>query len=197
MLHIAFVRSPFAHGRILGIDTADALELPGVVAVIDGKELAEICAPFDTNPPGVPHHASAPQPALVIEESCYQGQAVIAVIAESRALAEDAAELVFVDWEELPAACSIEEAQSVDAAPVLSEFDNNLTLHHRFGAEDVSEAFENAAHVVEANFGFGRQTGVTLEPRGIIAHWDPRTEELDVWQSHQVPWQMREVYAMQ
>ncbi|PVH27518.1 xanthine dehydrogenase [Pararhodobacter oceanensis] len=197
MLHIAFLRAPFAHGRILDIDRTDALELPGVVAVLDGKDLAEVCAPFDTNPPGVPHHASPPQPPLVIEESCFQGEAVIAVVAESRAIAEDAAELVFVDWEELPAACSITEAQSEGAAPVHSSFEDNLSLHHRFGAEDVSKAFESAAHVVEADFAFGRQTGVTLEPRGIVAHWDPRREELEVWQSHQVPWQMREIYARQ
>lgn len=197
MLHVAFLRAPFAHGRILEIDTAEARELPGVVAVIDGKDLAKVCAPFDTNPPGVPHHSSPPQPALVIEESCFQGEAVIAVVAQSRAIAEDAVELVFVDWEELPASCSIKEAQSDDAAPVHGGFETNLALRHRLGVEDVSNAFESAAHVVEASFEFGRQTGVTLEPRGIIAHWDPRTEALEVWQSHQVPWQMREVYAKQ
>lgn len=197
LLHIAFVRAPFAHGRILEIEKDDALEVPGVVAVIDGRELGAICAPFDSNPPGVPNHASAPQPPLVIEESCYQGEAVVAVVATSRAAAEDGAELVFVDWDELPAACSIDEAQAEGAAPVHTGFDDNLSLKHRFGAEDVSDAFAMAAHVVEAEFGFGRQTGVTLEPRGIVAHWDPRVEELEVWQSHQVPWQMREVYATQ
>ncbi|EAQ02381.1 probable carbon monoxide dehydrogenase large chain [Pseudooceanicola batsensis HTCC2597] len=197
LLHIAFVRAPFAHGRLLGIETDDALEVPGVVAVIDGRRLAEICAPFDTNPPGVPGHASAPQPPLVVDESCFQGEAVAAVVAESRAAAEDGAELVFLDWDELPAVCSIEDAQAEDAAPVHTRFSDNLSLRHRFGAEDVSEAFHGAAHVVEADFSFGRQTGVTLEPRGIVAHWDPRTEELEVWQSHQVPWQMREVYARQ
>ncbi|WP_412506344.1 xanthine dehydrogenase family protein molybdopterin-binding subunit [Roseovarius sp. SYSU LYC5161] len=197
MLQIAFVRAPFAHGRVLDIEADDALEVPGVVAVIDGKTLAEVCAPFDTNPAGVPGHASAPQPPLVVNESCFQGEAVVAVVATSRAVAEDASELVFVDWDELPAACTIEAAQAEGAAPVHTDFADNLTLHHRFGAEDVTDAFANAAHVVEASFGFGRQTGVTLEPRGIVAHWDPRSEELEVWQSHQVPWQMREVYAAQ
>lgn len=197
LLHIAFVRAPFAHGRVLKIEKDDAFEVCGVVAVIEGKDLAEICVPYDTNPTGVPNHVSAPQPPLVVDESCFQGEAVVAVVATSRAAAEDGAELVFVDWDELPASCSIEEAQADSAVPAHTNFDDNLTLKHRFGAVDVSDAFANAAHVVESNFDFGRQTGVTLEPRGIIAHWDPRTEELEVWQSHQVPWQMREVYATQ
>jgi len=197
MVHIAFVRAPVAHGRIIEIDAKAAEELPGVVAVITGAQLAEICAPFDTNPPGVPGHAGPCQPPLVINECCFQGEAIVAIAATSRAIAEDAAEVVYVDWEELPATCSIDAARDAGAAPVHSAFANNLTLKHRFGTENISAAFAQAAHVVEADFGFGRQTGVSLEPRGVAASWDARSGELQVWQSHQVPWQMREVYAKQ
>ena len=101
--HAAFVRSPHAHARMRSIDTAAAKAAPGVIAVVTGRELAEIHDPWV----GVLTHLeglkSAPQYALPLQTATWQGEAVVAVVAESRAKAEDAAELVAIDWEVLPA----------------------------------------------------------------------------------------------
>src|SRR5213078_1593110 len=101
--HVAFVRSPHAHARIVAIATAAAAKAPGVVAVVTGAELAKVITPWV----GVLTHLkgikSAPQYAIAIERACWQGEAVCAVAAKTRAQAEDACELVEIKYEELPA----------------------------------------------------------------------------------------------
>ena len=101
MGHVAYLRSPFAHARIRKIDKSKAEKAPGVIAVVTGPELAKVITPWV----GVLTHLkgikSAPQNALAIDRACWQGEAVCAVVAQSRALAEDACELIEVDYEEL------------------------------------------------------------------------------------------------
>src|SRR3712207_4201100 len=110
MGHVVFVRSPHAHARILNIDATEAKRAPGVVAVVTGGELAQVCTPWV----GVLSHLkglkSAPQHAIAVDRACWQGEAVAAVIALTRAAAEDAAELVAVDYEELPPVTDMETA---------------------------------------------------------------------------------------
>src|SRR6202047_5424677 len=104
MAHVAFVRSPHAHARIAAIATAAARKAPGVIAVVTGADLAQVITPWV----GVLTHLkgikSAPQHAIAIERACWQGEAVCAVVAPTRAQAEDACELIEVSYEELPAA---------------------------------------------------------------------------------------------
>src|SRR6476646_4023156 len=101
MAHVVFLRSPYAHARILNIDASSAKQMPGVVAVVTGKELADVITPWV----GVLSHLkglkSAPQHAIAIDRVCWQGEAVAAIVATSRALAEDAAERVDVTYEAL------------------------------------------------------------------------------------------------
>src|SRR5882757_8142283 len=103
MAHVAFLRSPHAHARIAGIDAAAAKRMPGVIAVVTGRELAAVITPWV----GVLTHLkglkSAPQSAIAIDRVCWQGEAVAAVVATSRAAAEDAAEQILVGYEELEA----------------------------------------------------------------------------------------------
>ena len=110
MAHVAFVRSPHAHARIVSIGTAAAKKAPGVIAVVTGAELAKVITPWV----GVLTHLkglkSAPQYAIAIDRACWQGEAVCAVVARSRAEAEDACELIDVDYEELPAVTDPETA---------------------------------------------------------------------------------------
>src|SRR2546423_9244626 len=110
MGHVAFVRSPHAHARIVQIERAAARQRPGIIAVVTGAELAEVITPWV----GVLTHLkgikSAPQHALAIERACWQGEAVCAVVARSRAEAEDASELVEVSYRELPAVTDAESA---------------------------------------------------------------------------------------
>src|SRR5438067_3684853 len=110
MAHVAFVRSPHAHARIVSIDRATAQQAPGVIAAVTGAELAKVCTPWV----GVLTHLkglkSAPQHAIAVERACWQGEAVAAIVAKSRALAEDAAELVAVDYEPLAPVTDAETA---------------------------------------------------------------------------------------
>src|SRR6266704_2410032 len=110
MAHVAFVRSPYAHARIKQIKTDVAKRAPGVIAVVTGAELAQVCTPWV----GVLTHLkglkSAPQHAIAVERACWQGEAVLAIVARTRALAEDAAELVAVDYEVLAAVTDMETA---------------------------------------------------------------------------------------
>src|ERR1700719_451764 len=101
MAHVAFLRSPHAHAKIIGIDAAAAKRMPGVIAIVTGEHLAAVITPWV----GVLSHLkglkSAPQHAIAIDRACWQGEAVAAIVATSRAAAEDAAELVAVEYEEL------------------------------------------------------------------------------------------------
>src|SRR6266700_5103453 len=106
--HVAFLRSPHAHARVLAIDTAAARQSPGVVAVVTGDDIAAVCKPWQTRLAPFPGHSSPPQNPLVRGEACWQGEAVVAVVAATRAQAEDALESIAIDWEELCAVPSIE-----------------------------------------------------------------------------------------
>jgi carbon-monoxide dehydrogenase large subunit len=195
--HVAFLRSPHAHARIVTIDLEAARASAGVVAAFSGADLTAICKPFVTRLERLPSHRSAPQYPLAVDEACWQGEAVAAVVAESRAEAEDALDHIRVEWRELPAVASIEEGMAANAPPVHSALDANLSLDHTIASGDAAAAFAAADVVVAHRFEFGRQTGVSLEPRSILARYDRATGELTVHQSHQVPFQMREVFAAQ
>jgi aerobic carbon-monoxide dehydrogenase large subunit len=195
--HVAFLRSPHAHGRIIAIDTTAAKLSPGVIAVVTGDDIATVCKPWQTRLAPLPIHSSPPQHPLVRGEACWQGEAVVAVVAATRAQAEDALESIVIDWEELPAVPSIEMAGANRAPTVNSAKETNLGLDHSFAAGNSEQAFASAAAVVEHDFVFERQTGVTLEPRVIVAEFDPRVRQLTIHHSHQVPHQMRDVFATQ
>ena len=131
MAHVAFVRSPHAHARIRAIDTAAAERAPGVVAVVTGAELATICTPWI----GVLTHLkglkSAPQHAIAIAKACWQGEAVAAVVAKTRALAEDAAELVGVEYEPLAPVADPQTALDPGTPVIHPELGDNLAFERR------------------------------------------------------------------
>ncbi len=111
MLHVFFIRNPYGHALIGEINKEEALKMPGAVAVVDGAEMLEYCEPWRAELTHLSPMNTVLQYALPPERSCYQGEPVVAVVAESRALAEDAAELVVIDWQELPPVASLEVAQ--------------------------------------------------------------------------------------
>ena len=111
MVHAAFVRSPYAHARILRIETGAAAHAPGVVKVMTGAELAKLCtAPWVGTLTCFPGMKAAPQYPMAVDRACWQGEPVVMVVAQTRALAEDAAELVEIEWEALPAVAHKETA---------------------------------------------------------------------------------------
>ncbi len=197
MIHVYFIRSPHAHARIKSIDAARAEAHPGVAAVGTGAQLAEHCRPWVGTLTHLDGLRSPPQRALPIERATWQGEPVAAVLAESRAVAEDAAERVEIVWEPLPAATDMKSALDADAPLVHPELGDNLTWRREVNHGDVDAALKLAHAVVEETFVFGRHTGVTLEPRGIIAAYDPSDGKMTVYHAGQAPHNMQAIFAEQ
>ncbi|MDE0380613.1 MAG: xanthine dehydrogenase family protein molybdopterin-binding subunit [Rhodospirillales bacterium] len=193
--HAAFVRSPHAHARIGSIDAEAARAAPGVIAVVNGRELAEIHDPWV----GVLSHLkglkSAPQYALPLETATWQGEAVVAVVAESRARAEDAAELVTIDWEVLPAVTDAEAALDPATTVIHESLGDNLAWRRNADFGDIEAAYAEADHIVEETYVFARHTGVCVEPRAILADWNPGEEQLTVWHNNQCPHMVQNILA--
>jgi len=195
LLHLAFVRSPHAHARILAIDPAPARAAVPEALVFTGAEIAAVCAPWQGTMEHLPSMVSPPQHALAVERVVWQGEPVAAVVARTRAEAEDAAGEVAVDWEALPAAAVRERTLDADAALVHPGLGSNLCFATTIEAGEAAAALANAAHVVEGSFSFARHTGVPLEMRTVIADYDPGEGRLTVHGSHQSPWHQQDTLS--
>jgi carbon-monoxide dehydrogenase large subunit len=195
MAHVAFLRSTHAHARIAKLATTTARKAAGVVAVVTGAELAEVITPWV----GVLTHLkgikSAPQHAIAVERACWQGEAVCAVVAKSRAQAEDACALVEVDYEVLPAVTDPETALDAKTPVIHPELGDNLTFERALNAGDPDRGFAEADAVVETTFVFGRHTGVTNEPRAVVADWNAGEQRLTVYQGTQAPHMTQNLFA--
>jgi carbon-monoxide dehydrogenase large subunit len=196
MAHVVFLRSPHAHAKIIGIDTAAAKKMPGVIAVVTGQELASFITPWV----GVLSHLkglkSAPQHAIAIDRACWQGEAVAAIVATSRALAEDAGEAVGVEYEELDVVTDMRTALEPQTPVIHAMLGDNLAFERIHSPGAVDQAFSDADAVVEAEFVFGRHTGVTLEPRAVVADWNPAEERLTIYQGTQAPHMVQNIAAL-
>ena len=196
MAHVVFLRSPYAHAKILSIDAAVAKTMPGVIAVVTGAELAKVITPWV----GVLSHLkglkSAPQHAIAIDRACWQGEAVAAIIATSRALAEDAAEALSVDYEELVPVTDMRTALDPDTPVIHSTLGDNLAFERNLDAGAVDQAFKDSDEVVEAEFVFGRHTGVTLEPRAVLADWNSGEDRLTVYLGTKAPHMVQNIAAL-
>ena len=195
MAHVVYLRCPHAHAKILRIDASAALDMPGVAAVVDGQELSTVCAPFVGTLAHLTGMRSPPQHAIAIDRACWQGEAILAVVGETRAQAEDAMQAVQVDWEVLPAVTRMEDALAPHTPVIHPSLGGNLCFHREIDAGGVDAAFASAHLVVEETYEFGRHTGVTLEPRSVLAHFNPGERRLTVYHSHQAPHMMADLYS--
>ncbi|MCU0856419.1 MAG: xanthine dehydrogenase family protein molybdopterin-binding subunit, partial [Rhodobacteraceae bacterium] len=196
MVHAAFLRSPHAHAEIRGLDIAAARALPGVVAVYTGADLVRVVEPYV----GVLTHLaglrSAPQMPLAVDRTRWQGEPLVMVVAQTRAIAEDAVELIGADLSPLPAALDAERALSPDEPVIHEAFGSNLAWERTVNLGDVDAAFaRDDLTVVERAFRFGRHTGVTLEPRTALMDYDPSEDRLTFHYSGQAPHMMQFVLA--
>ncbi|HVQ82654.1 MAG: xanthine dehydrogenase family protein molybdopterin-binding subunit [Pseudolabrys sp.] len=195
MAHVAYVRSPHAHARIVNIVTEAAKKAPGVIAAVIGAELAKVMTPWV----GVLTHLkglkSAPQAPLAVERACWQGEAVCAVVARTRAEAEDACELVEVRYEELPAVTDPEIALDAKTPVIHASLGDNLCFERKLDVGAVDKAFAESDAVVEATFRFGRHTGVTTEPRAVVADWNEGEQRMTVYHGTQAPHMMQNLFA--
>ena len=196
MVHVVYWRSPVAHMKIKKINKSAVLDMPGVVAVIDGQELATVCKPWVATLSHLAGMKSAPQHALAIDRACWQGEPVVAVVAKTRAQAEDALPYLDVEWEELPALLDMHQALDTNAMVLHPDLGDNICFKRSLDTGDVDTQFANAAVVEEATFKFGRHTGVTLEPRSQIAHYSP-DGRLTVYHCQQAPHMMQDLYCRQ
>ena len=194
LAHVVFFRSPHAHARITRLDLAKARSMPGVIAVVDGKALAAFCQPWVAVLAHLKGIKSAPQHAIAIDRACWQGEAVAAVVAETRAQAEDAAELIEAQWEELPVV--VEMADALAGAYVIHpELGDNICFTRELDTGEVDAAFAKADLVVEETYEFGRHTGVTLEGRVLLADYNAAENALTVYHSTQAPHMMQDIIS--
>ena len=194
VLHAALVRSAHARARIDRIDGADALAIPGVIAVLGLVELPECAGGV---PPLVPSPRLRPyrQPVLAGPETRCVGEIVAVAIAEDAYRAADAALAVRVDYTPLPAAASVEAALAPGAPRVYADWPDNDAGLSTGDVGDVDQGFSNAAVVVEARFQIPRAAGMPIEPRGVLAVPETADGLFTVWTSTQVPFNVRAAIA--
>ena len=182
MLVASFVRSPYAHARIVRIDTAAARALPGIVAVVTADDLRAVTKPLAPRLDGRGFTPTA-WPALADGVARFGGEAVAAVVATDPYVAADARELVTVEWEAKPVVASIDQALA----------SNQILFQRRHRQGDVDGAFARAAIVLRQTFEHGRCAPSPLEPRDILADWDG--DALTIWSANQAPSIMRTALA--
>ena len=172
--------------------------MPGVIAVVDGHEVATICKPWVATLGHLAGMKSAPQHPLAIERACWQGEPVVAVVAETRDRGRGrVAAVLEVEWEDLPVVVDMETALDAETPVIHAELGDNLCFTRTLDTGGVDAAFEAADVVAEATFHFGRHTGVPLESRCQIADWNAGDRRLTVYHSQQAPHMMQDLYARQ
>jgi aerobic carbon-monoxide dehydrogenase large subunit len=193
-LSLAFVRSPYAHARITRIDVEAARQAPGVVAVLTGQDVPVIpnmpLVPMAPNPKVPPYEPLARDAVRCV------GAPVVAVAAETRAQAVDAAQLVEVEYEPLEAVADGEAALADDAVVLWPEFGSNVCYRVERKQGDVDGAFASAAHVTKVRVAFPRVAPAPMEPRAIVASYDKYSGEMTAWITTQTPSGMRDFLAM-
>ena len=186
--YVAILRSPYGHARIRSINAVRARQAEGVLAVFTGEDTQ--AASVGGVPCGwvvVPDMKIPNHPPLAVGKVRFQGDAVAAVVADSRAAAQDALELIEVDYEQLPAVVDPEKAIAEGAPRVHDEIENNISFRWTVAGGDVEQAFREADHVVEQRLINQRLIPNAIECRGAMALYQEATGDLTLWSSTQIP----------
>ncbi|MBJ3776991.1 xanthine dehydrogenase family protein molybdopterin-binding subunit [Acuticoccus mangrovi] len=189
LLHAAFLRSPEAHGHIRSIDVAEAEALPGVHRVLRYEDLRPLLT-MDRIPVAMPSGAlkfDVDPFVLARDEVCHVGEPIALILAESRHVAEDAAELIMVDIDPLPAVVDPRDGLAPDAPQARLDCPDNLVARTSAAYGDIDAAFADAPVRFAERFHLHKGGGNSIEPRGVVARWDPMEERLTVWNSTQMP----------
>ncbi len=193
MKHAAFVRSPHAHAEITAIDTSAAEAMPGVIGVLTGRQIKAdgignlICGWMIHSKDGSPMNMGAWSP-LAVDRVRYVGDAVVVVVAETRAQAKDAAEAVEISYNELPSVIDQADALEAGAPQIHPEAKNNLIFDWDLGDEAATDAaFAKAAHVVELDIRNNRLVPNAMEPRAALGHYDKAEDHYTCWTTSQNP----------
>ncbi len=184
MLHMAVVRSPYAHARLLAIQLEAVRALPGVVAAFSGAELVSAMPGFQPAP--MPADLKKPdRRPLALEKTRYVGDPVAVILAESRVLALDALDLVDVTYEPLAAASDPEAALATGAPLLYDEFDSNMAFETRLNGGDIEDAFAQAEHTLRLRLVNQRLAPSSLEPRAFLFDYDAASGQFTAWVSSQ------------
>ena len=200
MVHLAFVRSPYAHARLLGVDVSDAAQMPGVIAIYTANSLGDYWqnGPLLVPPPPIEGMVfnERTQVPLAKDKVRYVGEPVAVVVAESRYLAEDCAGMIWVDYEPLEPVVTMEDAISAtaptvhDDVPLVEGKLNNINAHLiqiKGDGRKFDEIAGNAHHVVKRRFYYDHGASSPMETRGIVADWDKRAGKMRIWDTTQAP----------
>ncbi|MGH3458194.1 xanthine dehydrogenase family protein molybdopterin-binding subunit [Aeromicrobium sp.] len=199
MLHLALVRSPFAHATITAVNTDEAKASPGVVAVITGADVADIQGSLPNVWPITEDQKAPPHPAIAVDRVAFAGEVVACIVARSAAAARDAVELVDVDYDELPVVLDIEAAAS-DEVLAHPDLGTNKSATWIFDSAEagtggnVEEAISGADIVIERTYHQQRLIPAFMEPRSMVV--DPTGEQITMWSSTQVPHILRLLLSM-
>ena len=194
-LHAAIVRSPHAHARIRSIDVSQARAHPGVVAAFTGAELQQELGPLIVGWL-LPDIKQTSRPPMAFETARFVGEPVAAVVAESRGAAEDAAKMVSVTYDPLPAVVSAEGTTQSGAPEIHSDTPNNIAWEWEVGGGDIEEAARQAEVTVRQRIINQRLIPNAMEGRGILVDYNPGTSQLTIWTSTQVPHFVRLVVSI-
>jgi len=192
MLHAAFLRSDYAHARLLSIDVSNARQRPGVVAVFTAEDMGDDWQPGPplVSPPPTAKDVifySRRQVPLVKDKVRHAGEAIAVVIAESRYIAEDAVEDILVELEPLQAVVDLEKAMEVGSPLVHDDLESNLAAHLFQNKGDYEEAKSKADLVIKRRIVLDRGAAAAMENRGIVAHWEEKSQHLTIWDTTQAP----------
>jgi aerobic carbon-monoxide dehydrogenase large subunit len=192
-LHMIVVRSPYAHAEISAIQLATALALPGVVAAYTGAELVSTMPTLESMPfPGLHNPQRRP---LAVGRARYVGDPVAVIVAESLAIAEDARDLVDIDYTVLPVVVDPETALAPDAPRLYDELDSNLAFSQKSSGGDIQAAFAQADHIIRLRLVNQRLAPSSLEPRACLFDFDPASGELTAWVSSQAIFRARDTLS--
>ncbi len=191
MAHVAFVRSPYAHARILEIDASFALEREGVIAVYTAADLGDYWqhGPLLVPPPpveGIVFNQRTQVP-LAKDKVRYVGEPVVMVVAESRYIAEDAVDEIFVEYEPLPPVVDMEQALAGDAPLVHEDIGSNVSAHVVQTKGDYDAARKEADCLIKRRFHYDHGIAAAMENRGVVARWDRRAGRMTIWDTTQAP----------
>ncbi len=195
LLHVVFLRSAYAHARIGKIDKSAAEKIVGVHAVLTLADLKEVltCERLPAATPASAIHFHVDPCILVKDEACYVGEPIAMVVADTRAIAEDAAALIEIDAEILPAVTEIRAGLSPDSPRTRLDQPDNCVARWTIGYGDCESAFAKAAHKISASFELHKGGAIPMEGRGLLARPDPLDGVLTVWDSTQMPHRVKRV----
>ncbi|MGB4828677.1 MAG: molybdopterin cofactor-binding domain-containing protein, partial [Paracoccaceae bacterium] len=194
LIHIAFVTSPYARANILSIDAAAALALPGVIGVLTGKDLVDDIKTF-APVIELDGYRDVRRPVVAVNRVNFVGETVAIILAETPYVAQDALDLVEVDYDPLPSVAEIKEALKPEAPVLHQHLGDNLIFKSSFETKDFDAHFAAGDIVLEEEFRTGRVTGAMIEPRGCMAWPDPIATNITLWTPTQIPHIVRTAIA--